>query len=48
MMIIPINDKLRINSDENQWILQQITTSVVKETGELRWRNIAYYTSLDD
>jgi len=42
-MIIPIDNDHRINSDRNQWILQERRT--VK--GNDVWLNVAYYTSLD-
>jgi hypothetical protein len=47
-MIIPINNDFRINSDANQWILQQQTKNKDKETGKFIWRSLAYYTSLEN
>lgn len=53
-MIIPINDKYRINSDKYQWIVQKYSSytatkdSKTAKAGELveKWDGILFYTSL--
>lgn len=52
-MIIPINDKYRINSDSHSWIVQkrQDYMKKDKETGERvkteGWLNVGYYGNLE-
>ena len=44
-MIIPINDKYRISSDRNQWIIQ-IPCKVTPKTPS-GWKSDQYYRSLE-
>lgn len=48
-MIIPINDKYRINSDKHQWFVQQYRGLVKdQKTGEKveSWKGCLFYTDL--
>lgn len=50
MMIIPINETWRIESDERQWIVNRYAGTITdKTTGEQRdsWKPILFYSSLE-
>ena len=48
-MIIPINDKYRINSDSYQWFAQQYRGMVKDKNGNMveSWKSVMYYPTID-
>lgn len=46
-MIILINSEYRIDSDEHQWIIQQLPRQMKDGRRNPRWRNIGYFKELD-
>jgi len=44
MATLAVNDKLRIKSDEYQWIVQRY--SGILKSGEESWKAVSYHTSL--
>jgi hypothetical protein len=45
-MIININEKLRINSETQQWQIQKLSGKM--KTGEPYWKSIYFYSNLQD
>jgi len=51
-MILPINDKYRISSDRNQWIIQEYKGIATKDgkgrkAGEPVWKSISFHTNIN-
>ena len=51
-MIIPINDKYRISSDKNQWMIQQFRGLATKDAKGLKkgdeiWKAFSYHTTMN-
>jgi hypothetical protein len=45
-MIINVNEKLRINSENQQWQIHKLSGKL--KTGEPKWVSIYYYSNLQD
>lgn len=45
-MILPINDKYRIKTDSNQWMVQKYG-GVVQKTQEEIWTGVLYYSNIE-
>ena len=45
-MIIPIDEKYRISSNEYSWDLEEVTPNIDKRTGKPKVKKLGYYTSL--
>jgi hypothetical protein len=45
-MILPINDKYRIKSDANQWMVQEYR-GIDKKSEEEIWKSVLYYSNIE-